>query len=526
VTSHRCCGHVSAGAGHQPRAVTATSAGSNRSRPELRSRRRVSPALYEAGYGSTSRVYEKAHAPARDDARHLQPRRAGHAHSVHGCPLRPRPAAVATTARGICRGQLGEPTRRSSRRGSPPSSRGRAAWRSAGPLAAAVGVAAALPGRTRGATRTALGRARHAFQRRVWRHASHPLRRHPLLRRDRAAIGKPSATRRRGAALCHQTPGARHSPATVVRADGGLGGYRWGARASRALLEQEQRATTKLDAWLVARLRGKRLRSRDGTLLPGVFEPSHVRRARSRPAEARAMGRDGSGSSPARSPPVPGLCSVSSPCFLILLEWLPLLPTPAGSPVWTPTRRANFLDRLQRAPLLLLRRGLWGVRTLILMGYYGRPAAAKEIGYRARCAAVGRPGGDRVAVHTTSSSRLGCGRRHRGPGARAPWCATGCGFLLLEKGPRFAGSRVHRPRARDGRRAVPGRGAVLTRDGTHDAGVRVGDGGSTGRVYTGLLTRRSASSAPGRPRARACRSDATLGESTPSRTTCTRSMIR
>src|SRR2546423_5100872 len=34
----------------------------DRFKTELRARRRVSPALYEAGYGSTSRVYERAHA--------------------------------------------------------------------------------------------------------------------------------------------------------------------------------------------------------------------------------------------------------------------------------------------------------------------------------------------------------------------------------------------------------------------------------------------------------------------------------
>ena len=69
--------------------------------------------------------------------------------------------------------------------------------------------------------------------------------------------------------------------------------------------------------------------------------------------------------------------------FLILLEWLPLLRYARRLSRLDTARRANFLDRLQRAPLLLLRRGLWGVRTLILMGYYGRPAAAREIGYRA-----------------------------------------------------------------------------------------------------------------------------------------------
>ncbi|HTR21388.1 MAG TPA: hypothetical protein VMH88_11100 [Gemmatimonadales bacterium] len=47
-----------------------------------------------------------------------------------------------------------------------------------------------------------------------------------------------------------------------------------------------------------------------------------------------------------------------------------------------PERRTRLLDALQNAPVLLLRRGIWGLRTLVLMGYYGRPAAWPEIGYR------------------------------------------------------------------------------------------------------------------------------------------------
>jgi hypothetical protein len=46
-------------------------------------------------------------------------------------------------------------------------------------------------------------------------------------------------------------------------------------------------------------------------------------------------------------------------------------------------RRTRFLLGVQDAPLLLLRRGFWGLRTLVFMGYYGRPAAAAAIGYRA-----------------------------------------------------------------------------------------------------------------------------------------------
>jgi hypothetical protein len=47
-------------------------------------------------------------------------------------------------------------------------------------------------------------------------------------------------------------------------------------------------------------------------------------------------------------------------------------------------RRTRVLRAFQDAPLLLLRRGFWGLRTLALMGYYARPAAAAEIGYDAR----------------------------------------------------------------------------------------------------------------------------------------------
>lgn len=45
--------------------------------------------------------------------------------------------------------------------------------------------------------------------------------------------------------------------------------------------------------------------------------------------------------------------------------------------------RSTFLHRIERAPVLLVRRGLWGVRTLAFMGYYTRPQVMREIGYRA-----------------------------------------------------------------------------------------------------------------------------------------------
>ena len=66
-----------------------------------------------------------------------------------------------------------------------------------------------------------------------------------------------------------------------------------------------------------------------------------------------------------------------------LIEILPLVRYGRPFTALTPERRARVLAALQDAPLLLLRRGVWGLRTLILMGYYGRPAAARGIGYRA-----------------------------------------------------------------------------------------------------------------------------------------------
>src|SRR5688572_31850896 len=46
-------------------------------------------------------------------------------------------------------------------------------------------------------------------------------------------------------------------------------------------------------------------------------------------------------------------------------------------------RRARFLDAMQYSPIPLVRRGVWGLRTLIFLGYYARPEAQTSLGYRA-----------------------------------------------------------------------------------------------------------------------------------------------
>ena len=49
-----------------------------------------------------------------------------------------------------------------------------------------------------------------------------------------------------------------------------------------------------------------------------------------------------------------------------------------------PARRRRFLDSMQRSRLLLVRRGVWGLRSLVFMGYYAHPEIHEQLGYRAR----------------------------------------------------------------------------------------------------------------------------------------------
>src|SRR5512135_103672 len=57
------------------------------------------------------------------------------------------------------------------------------------------------------------------------------------------------------------------------------------------------------------------------------------------------------------------------------LEWMPLLRWGRPFTALDAARRARFLGSVEDAPLLLLRRGFWGLRTLVFMGYYARPEA-------------------------------------------------------------------------------------------------------------------------------------------------------
>jgi len=216
----------------------------DRFKTELRSRRRVSPALYEAGYGSTSRVYEQAHAKLGMTPATYSRGAPGTRIAFTVVPCAIGRLLVAATARGICRVSLGSDAQvlAAGLAAEFPAAQLR---RDRGALTAAVGVLLRfLDGRAEPVDLPLDVRAT-AFQRRVWE----ALRRIPYgATRSYAeiarAIGKPSAARA-VARACATNPAALVIPChRVVRADGGLGGYRWGLARKRVLLEQERAGTT------------------------------------------------------------------------------------------------------------------------------------------------------------------------------------------------------------------------------------------------------------------------------------------
>jgi hypothetical protein len=46
-------------------------------------------------------------------------------------------------------------------------------------------------------------------------------------------------------------------------------------------------------------------------------------------------------------------------------------------------RRTALLEAFAGSPLLSFRRGIWGLRTLVLLGWYTQPSVVSALGYRA-----------------------------------------------------------------------------------------------------------------------------------------------
>jgi AraC family transcriptional regulator of adaptative response/methylated-DNA-[protein]-cysteine methyltransferase len=211
-----------------------------RLRTELRDGRDVAGALYTAGYGSSSRLYEQSDArlgmtPASYGARGAG---ASIAFTVSPSPL--GALIVATTARGVCWIALGAEAVALEE-----------GLRSEFPAADAIArdddalapVVAEVLRRIDGEVPSAelpLDVRGTAFQLRVWQELQRiPRGETRSYGAVAAAVGVPDGARAVGAA-CGSNPVSVVVPChRVVTAAGGLGGYAWGVDAKQALLERE-----------------------------------------------------------------------------------------------------------------------------------------------------------------------------------------------------------------------------------------------------------------------------------------------
>lgn len=68
--------------------------------------------------------------------------------------------------------------------------------------------------------------------------------------------------------------------------------------------------------------------------------------------------------------------------FLRAIRWGPIVRYGRTFTALGARRRRRVLGYLQDHGIERIRLGFWGLRTLVFMGYYGRPAAADAVGYR------------------------------------------------------------------------------------------------------------------------------------------------
>jgi AraC family transcriptional regulator of adaptative response/methylated-DNA-[protein]-cysteine methyltransferase len=208
----------------------------------LQSGNNVTRAMYDAGYGSSSRLYERTASQLgmTPDKYRRGAIAASIRYAVTDSPL--GRMLVAATERGVCAIQFGDSDGElveGLKREFPFAVRkadesGLQAWTKS--LVAQMDGKASDPALPLDIRAT-------AFQRRVWRHLQRiPFGATRSYNQVARAIGQPTAARA-VARACATNPVAVAIPChRVVREDGALGGYRWGIERKKALLKREQAA--------------------------------------------------------------------------------------------------------------------------------------------------------------------------------------------------------------------------------------------------------------------------------------------
>ncbi len=202
----------------------------------LRNGSRVADAVFEAGYGSISRFYEKA--PLGMKARDYRAR--GKGQRIGFCCFRTPlgTALIAASESGLCSVKLGDDAAQLKRLLGEEFAEAELAETKLPELKAQV--LAFIDGEA-GLARVPLDIRGTVFQQRVWR----ALQRIPrgetrTYAQIARAIGAPRAVRAVGSA-CGANPVALAVPChRAVRTDGGLGGYAWGLQRKQRLLRMEK----------------------------------------------------------------------------------------------------------------------------------------------------------------------------------------------------------------------------------------------------------------------------------------------
>ncbi len=212
-----------------------------RFKQELKRRKHVSPALYEAGYSSTSRVYEHAHEQLGMTPATYARGGTGIGIAYVIVPTSLGRLLVAATERGVCRVALGDTASALEADLIAEFPAARVVQDKSGKLHGWVtAILAYLDGREPDLELPLDIRAT-AFQRRVWQELQKiPFGQTRTYAEIAKRIGQPTAARA-VARACATNPAALVIPChRVVREDGDLGGYRWGVERKEALLDRER----------------------------------------------------------------------------------------------------------------------------------------------------------------------------------------------------------------------------------------------------------------------------------------------
>jgi len=67
--------------------------------------------------------------------------------------------------------------------------------------------------------------------------------------------------------------------------------------------------------------------------------------------------------------------------FVRVLDWLPLFTAGRRFAALELGDRRAFLERMQDSRWLVVRRGVWGLRSVVFLGYYSRPEVHARLGY-------------------------------------------------------------------------------------------------------------------------------------------------